>query len=333
MTNQERRQLLSRFRQSGMEGSILDVFQAAEQGRDLIGEFQQQQEREQPVVASTPDEQREGLRPYHAAGETDRSMIFKDVPPNTPFNTMGMKRPINIEKRDPETGHLIESHKSVPPGIRNVPTGPYRGDVIETPADGYQDGGFVFQRSMQTGGFTEGGELDESLDAVTTEHYLAKTRGQTPEFWRATTDTLAFHESGPHQRMSPTAVQDEGGPGRGLLQFEPEALKTAQKRHAVVARTMGLQPDPEIMQATSADQLSKDQQYTLFYSDIIQNENVPLKDYAKGKMSIEDLWIKGHKKKEAEGDRGSFQESRKAAKTGLKDFGLKMGGARRRWSK
>ena len=109
-----------------MEGSILDVFQAAEQGRDIISEYQREQERQQPIVATTPDEQREGLRPYHAAGETDRSMIFKDVPPNTPFNTMGMKRPINIEKRDPETGHLIESHKSVPPGIRNVPTGPYR---------------------------------------------------------------------------------------------------------------------------------------------------------------------------------------------------------------
>ena len=46
------------------------------------------------------------------------------------------------------------------------------------------------------------------------------------------------------------------------------------------------------------------------YSDIIQNENVPLsKDYATGKMSIEDLWMKGHKKKEADqGDRESFQE-------------------------
>ena len=146
MTNKERRELLSRFRQSGMQGSILDVLDAAKQGRDLISEFQQQQQRQQPLVATTPEEQREGLRPYHAAGETDRSMIFKDVPPNTPFNTIGMKKPINIEKRDPETGHLIESHTSVPPGIRNIPTGPYEGDVIETPADGYRDGGFVFQK-------------------------------------------------------------------------------------------------------------------------------------------------------------------------------------------
>jgi len=147
MTNAERRELLTRFRTSGMEGSILDVFAAAKEGRDLIAEHRMQQEREQPLVATTPEEQKDGLRPYHQAGETDRSMIFKDVPPNTPFNTVGMKRPINIEKRDPETGHLIESHKSVPPGIKNVPTGPYRGDVIETPAEGYRDGGVVKKQS------------------------------------------------------------------------------------------------------------------------------------------------------------------------------------------
>ena len=66
---------------------------------------------------------------------------------------------------------------------------------------------------------------------------------------------------------------------------------------------------------------------------MIENPNLRLKDYASGKMPITDLWLKGHKKKEAKGDRESFEESRKAAKTGLKDFGLKMGGARRRWSK
>ena len=61
-----------------------------------------------------------------------------------------MKAPINIDKYS-QDGHLIESHKSVPPGISNIPTGPYHGDIIETPADGYQTGGFVDRK--QTGGF------------------------------------------------------------------------------------------------------------------------------------------------------------------------------------
>ena len=258
MTNQERRELLNRFRTSGMEGSILDVYAAAKEGRDIISEHQAMQEQQAPLQAITPQEQQEGLRPYHAAGETDRSMVFKDVPPNTPFNTMGMKRPINIEKVDKQ-GHLIESHKSVPPGLKHVPTGPYEGDVIETPADGYRDGGF-----LQEGGFTEGGEIDNTLDVVTLEHYLADTRGQEPEFWRATADTLSFHESGPHQRMDPQAVQVGGGPGRGMLQFEPDALETAKNRYEATANKLGFDTDPEIMSAKSADELSKDKQYVLF---------------------------------------------------------------------
>lgn len=152
MTNRERRQLLDRFRASGMEGSILDVYQAYGQGRDLIAEHYEQQQEQEPVVLTTPQEQQQGLRPYHAAGDMNRSAVFKDVPPHTPFNTHGMSRPINIEKYD-EQGHLVESHKSIPPGISNIPTGPHRGDVIETPAEGYRDGGFV--KKMQGGGFTE----------------------------------------------------------------------------------------------------------------------------------------------------------------------------------
>jgi len=145
MTNDERRQLLDRFRSSGMPGSILDVFTAYEQGRDIITEYQGQQKQQQsqePAVAVTPEEQREGLRPYHEAGDTQKSMIFKDVPPNTAFNTEGMKVPIDIKKVD-EQGHLIESYKSIPPGIKNIPTGPYRGDIIESPSEGYQKGGFI----------------------------------------------------------------------------------------------------------------------------------------------------------------------------------------------
>ena len=150
MTNQERRMLLEKFRSSGMEGSIMDVYQAYGQGVDLVDEHLRAQNQGQPATLTTPEEQQQGLRPYHDAGELNKTAVFKDVPPNTPFNTHGMKAPINIDKYSQE-GHLIESHKSVPPGISNIPTGPYEGDVIETPADGYQTGGFVDRK--QTGGF------------------------------------------------------------------------------------------------------------------------------------------------------------------------------------
>lgn len=143
MDNSTRRQLLDKARATGYPGSILEAFTAYDQGRDLIGEFVQQQQAasfQPPMqVAQTPEEQEQGLRPAHEAGQVDQSMAFPNVQPGQSFNTVGMKVPINIDKVD-NNGNLVESYKAVPPGIQNLPTGPYEGTVIETPA------------RMQTGG-------------------------------------------------------------------------------------------------------------------------------------------------------------------------------------
>lgn len=50
-----------------------------------------------------------------------------------------MKVPINISKFD-EQGHLVQSFENVPPGVQDLPTGPARGTVVETPA--YKYGGY-----------------------------------------------------------------------------------------------------------------------------------------------------------------------------------------------
>lgn len=137
MDNSTRRELLNKAKSSGYPGSILEAFSAYDQGQDLIQQFvdQQQQAAMQPPmqVAETPEEQQQGLRPAHEAGQTDQSMAFPDVQPGQSFNTMGMKVPIDINKVDNQ-GNLVESYKAVPPGIQNLPTGPYSGTVIETPA-------------------------------------------------------------------------------------------------------------------------------------------------------------------------------------------------------
>jgi uncharacterized membrane protein (UPF0127 family) len=144
MDNATRKQLLQRHRMSGFPGSILDVFRAHDQGVDLIGQFEQQQQQQQQnmQVASTPQEQEQGLRPAHQAGNVSQSMVFPNVPPNTPFNTKGMKAPINIRKYD-EQGHLVKSYENVPPGISSLPTGPQGGTVIETPANMQSGGGLI----------------------------------------------------------------------------------------------------------------------------------------------------------------------------------------------
>lgn len=136
MDNAIRKDILARAKATGYPGNIVEAFRAYDQGRDLVQEYvQQQQEASQPQmqVARTPEEQEQGLRPAHAAGNVDQTMAFPNVQPGQSFNTMGMKANVNIEKFN-DQGNLVESYKNVPPGIVNLPTGPYEGTVIESPA-------------------------------------------------------------------------------------------------------------------------------------------------------------------------------------------------------
>jgi uncharacterized membrane protein (UPF0127 family) len=144
MTNAERRDLLELTKQAqtqGFEGSVLDVFQnpAALQEFNIQQQQQMQAQPRNVEVANTPEQQQQGLRGRELQ-DAPGAMVFPNVAANTPFNTVGMKFPINIEKRD-EMGHLIESHQNVPPGLVNIGTGPKKGTIIETPAQ-KQTGGY-----------------------------------------------------------------------------------------------------------------------------------------------------------------------------------------------
>ena len=163
LTNEKRREILETARAVGYKGSVLDLYNAARAGQD-ISQLLQPQNME---VAQTPEQQSQGLRPQHAAGNTNASMAFPDVPPNTPFSTEGMKAPINISKFD-DQGHLVQSFKNVPPGIQSLPTGPGKGTVIETPA--YKKGGY--KAKYQLGGVKkhQGGDF-RNLDPRLANNY------------------------------------------------------------------------------------------------------------------------------------------------------------------
>jgi len=165
MDNQTRRILLERVKASGFPGSIMDVFQNPTILDQYIAEQQQQQQQE-PVVAQTPQEQEQGLRPYHEQGQVNQSMAFPNFQPGQSFNTVGMKIPIDINKYNNQ-GHLVESYKAVPPGISNLPTGPNEGMVIESPAK-MQKGGVrqkVYNDPLK---FAEANRLyNDSLDLYT----------------------------------------------------------------------------------------------------------------------------------------------------------------------
>ena len=129
MNNQDRRKIVNQAKADGYQGSYVDLFKQAAQ--------------DPAMVANTPEQKQAGLRPFHEQGKTDASMAFPDTPPNTPFNTVGMKAPIDIKKFD-EQGHLVKSYDAVPPGLTNIDSGPAKGTVLETPA------------RMQYGGYNPG---------------------------------------------------------------------------------------------------------------------------------------------------------------------------------
>lgn len=210
MDNATRRQLLDKARSTGYPGSIVDVFSAYDQGKDLIGEFVQQQQQaamqSSMQVAQTPEEQQQGLRPAHAAGQVDQSMAFPNVQPGQSFNTVGMKVPIDINKIDNQ-GNLVESYKAVPPGIQNLPTGPYEGTVIES------------RSRMKTGGANIGGIPLPSLPQEEPTAQLKKEPIQSPEVQQ-------------HMQTSPMAVGSHLTPfmqrgENGELYYDPASQMQA----------------------------------------------------------------------------------------------------------
>jgi len=207
MDNATRRQLLMRHRQSGYPGSILDVFKAYDMGIDLLGQFEQQNNMQ---VARTPQQQQQGLRPAHQAGNVNQSMAFPNVPPNTPFNTMGMKAPIDIKKFD-EQGHLVKSYDNVPPGVQSLPTGPQRGTVIETPAN------------MQLGGALQVPKMfinqtkQRIADNVFPSGYVAESLNKVPA--KRIYDTVIKNEPEPGSRASGAIDRDSLEERKNLLAY------------------------------------------------------------------------------------------------------------------
>tara|TARA_R110000851_G_scaffold96345_3_gene209032 strand:+ start:2769 stop:5114 length:2346 start_codon:yes stop_codon:yes gene_type:complete len=164
----------------------------------------------------------------------------------------------------------------------------------------------------------------DTLGVDEIENYLTITNGQTPDFWKSTADTIAFHESGPWQPMDPEAIQKSQnkktgnffkGPGEGVFQIETEraggknSFKQFKNRYESVADKLNMYADPKIINASRPIDLSLEEQYALFYTNLMEEPNVILKDYAQGDMSLIDLWLAGHKKVEKPGDRDAFRTS------------------------
>ena len=77
--------------------------------------------------ANTSAEKEKGL----TGSDGQTAMTFNNS--SGDFTTNKMSHNINITKQDND-GNIVQSYRSVPPGINNLPMGDNVGTVIETPA-------------------------------------------------------------------------------------------------------------------------------------------------------------------------------------------------------
>tara|TARA_R110000737_G_scaffold48543_1_gene69012 strand:+ start:50 stop:718 length:669 start_codon:yes stop_codon:yes gene_type:complete len=132
---------------------------------------------------------------------------------------------------------------------------------------------------------------------------LSKEKGGTSKQYNQLMDYISFHETGPAQRMSTNAKQDDEGPGRGLFQFEigdGKGGNTAVNRtHTYLTRNKKEIPvwlDKLWNNKKSADVsgLTADQQKMLFLG---YHREHPTSNFSKvwsGEQSTKDFWLKNH---------------------------------------
>lgn len=186
--------------------------------------------------------------------------------------------------------------------------------------------------------YNEGGMMEDTPQEETKEvkefsytdlmDHLIDKKGGTVEKYEDLMNAIAFHESGPKQRMSASAIQisknkETGelydGPARGLFQFEKgpnEAGETAVTRTIEYFKKNNLTvpqwvKDLDAKEAGTLDfsELPEEQQRFLFITNYLQHPTANLGKIADGTQSYNDFWAKYHHAGGSTTDHDRFSES------------------------
>jgi hypothetical protein len=143
---------------------------------------------------------------------------------------------------------------------------------------------------------------------------IIRDKGGTPQQYNQLMDYIAYHETGPEQRMDPKAKQISGnekegfydGPGRGLFMFEVGEKKggnTAVNRTVKYFKDNNL-PLPKWLydlsmgskesKSVDVSSLSADQQKMLFLGNHREHPNSNFSNIWTGQQAISDFWLKNH---------------------------------------
>lgn len=158
-------------------------------------------------------------------------------------------------------------------------------------------------------------DLNDLLELV------IQDKGGTPQEYNNLMNQIAYHETGPLQRMNPQAVQEGGGPGRGLFQFE---IGDNKGGNTAVNRTYNYLVSskaevPEWLyniwegtKSVDASKLSDEKQRMLFLGNYMGHPKANFADVMSGGMNTKQFWANYHwagKQDDMEVRMKSFEES------------------------
>ena len=132
---------------------------------------------------------------------------------------------------------------------------------------------------------------------------IIRDKGGTPQQYNELMNYIAFHETGPNQRMSTTATQKGGGPGRGLFQFEVGEEKggnlAVNRTYNYLTRNNIEVPNWlydmwEGKKSADVSKLNADQQKMLFLGYHREHPTSNFSNIWSGNQSIQDFWLKNH---------------------------------------
>ena len=132
---------------------------------------------------------------------------------------------------------------------------------------------------------------------------IIRDKGGSPQQYNQLMDYVAYHETGPEQRMDPAAKQKGGGPGRGLFQFEIGDDKggnlAVNRTYNYLTRNNIDVPNwlYDIWEGKKSADLSKlnaNQQKMLFLGYHREHPTSNFGNIWSGNQSIQDFWLKNH---------------------------------------
>jgi hypothetical protein len=133
--NSQKLQLIQAIRQSGYPGSVTEVFQAYDQGQDLVGQWVQQQEQQQQMQ----EMQQQGPQGPQGMAQGGPSLPPPNRKPDGRVSQPDVNQPLSNDQ-----GHLVQSQNTQNVGIQDLPTGPAQSQRIQARDGGvrqYHEGG------------------------------------------------------------------------------------------------------------------------------------------------------------------------------------------------